>query len=330
MGRKTVKMSRKLLAILTICTLITLMFPGFALADEVDLEDKVEDAIVENGDTGEEGDLEEPTDEALGEDGNGEDDLEGEPAEEEPVEEEAEEEVDAPSEWAVPEIDLAIENGLVTEKVLSNYQDDITREDFCELVVKLYEALSGEEAQLPEENVFTDTENEEILKANALGIVLGKTETEFFPDDNITRQEIAVMFYRTLNAVHPSLVAESFEVTFADIDDISDWALEAIGFMSNKGIIKGMDENMVAPQANTSREQAIALVNRTYELFKDVEIEEPVVEEEPVEGEPADEEPEEEVDNDEEGEENGEEPGDEEPEEGEENGEEIDDEDAEE
>ena len=102
------------------------------------------------------------------------------------------------NEWAVPEIELAIENGLVTEKVLSNYQDDITREDFCELVVKLYEALSGVEAQLPEENVFTDTENPEILKANALGIVFGKTETEFFPNDNITREEIAVMFYRAL------------------------------------------------------------------------------------------------------------------------------------
>ena len=39
--------------------------------------------------------------------------------------------MDAPSEWAVPEIELAIENGLVTEKVLSNYQDDITRKTFA-------------------------------------------------------------------------------------------------------------------------------------------------------------------------------------------------------
>ncbi|MDD3298848.1 MAG: S-layer homology domain-containing protein [Firmicutes bacterium] len=116
------------------------------------------------------------------------------------------------------------------------------------------------------------------------------------------------MFYRTLNAVHPSLVAESFEVTFADIDDISEWALEAIGFMSNKGIISGVGENMVAPKGNATREQAIALVIRTYELFKDAEIEEPIVEEE-VEGEPEEGEPEE-------GDENGEEePGDEDTEE---------------
>lgn len=305
MGRKTAKMFRKLLAILTICTLITLMFPGLVLAEE-DVPE--EDPIVENGATGEEGD--EPADQ-----------------DEEAADDQGEE-VDAPSEWAVPEIELAIENGLVTEKVLSNYQDDITREDFCELVVKLYEALSGVEVQLPEENVFTDTENPEILKANALGIVFGKTETEFFPNDNITREEIAVMFYRALKAVHPSLVAESFEVTFADMDEISDWALEAVGFMSGKGIIKGMDGNIVAPKANTLREQAIALVYRTYELFKDVEIEEPIAEEEveaeePVEGE-AEEEPVE--DGSEEGDGNDED----EPEEGEENDEEPVDEETEE
>ncbi|HZX46718.1 MAG TPA: S-layer homology domain-containing protein [Clostridia bacterium] len=305
MGRKTAKMFRKLLAILTICTLITLMFPGLVLAEE-DVPE--EDPIVENGATGEEGD--EPADQ-----------------DEEAADDQGEE-VDAPSEWAVPEIELAIENGLVTEKVLSNYQDDITREDFCELIVKLYEALSGEEAQIPEENVFTDTENPEILKANALGIVFGKTETEFFPNDNITREEIAVMFYRALKAVHPSLVAESFEVTFADMDEISDWALEAVGFMSGKGIIKGMDGNIVAPKANTLREQAIALVYRTYELFKDVEIEEPIAEEEveaeePVEGE-AEEEPVE--DGSEEGDGNDED----EPEEGEENDEEPVDEETEE
>jgi hypothetical protein len=316
------KMSRKLIAILTICTMIALMLPTYALADEEVPEDN---GVVQNGEepvgqdegvpTEEEPAEEEPV-EGEEEEPAGEEDGEGEePAEDEEVAEEAEEEVDAPSEWAVPEIELAIENGLVTEKVLSNYQDDITREDFCELVVKLYEALSGVEAQLPEENVFNDTENPEILKANALGIVFGKTETEFFPNDNITREEIAVMFYRALKAVHPSLVAENFEVTFADMDEISDWALEAVGFMSGKGIIKGLDGNIVAPKANTSREQAIALVNRTYELFKDVEIEEPVEEE-------VDEEVEEEVAEEAAGDKEGEENGEEEPEEGEGNSEE--------
>ncbi len=260
MSRKTGKMSRKLLAILTICALITLMLPGYALGDELD----------------------DPTTPVEGE-------VVGETEEEEEAADETEEEVvdeaeDNPSEWAVPEIELAIENGLVTEKVLSNYQDDITREDFCELVVKLYEALSGEEAQLPEVNVFTDTENEEILKANALGIVFGVSETEFAPDANITREAIAVMFYRTLEAVNPSLVDESYEVTFEDADEINEWALEAIGFMSNNEIIGGVGENMVAPQGNATREQAIALVIRTFEKFKDVPVDE-VEEEEVVEDE---------------------------------------------
>ena len=49
-----------------------------------------------------------------------------------------------PSNWAVPEIEKAKGYGLVTSKVLGNYQQSITREEFCELAVKLYEALSGD------------------------------------------------------------------------------------------------------------------------------------------------------------------------------------------
>lgn len=191
---------------------------------------------------------------------------------EEEVEEEVAEEVaeeDKPSNWAVAEIEKAKEYNLVTEKVLGNFKQAITREELCELTVKLYEALSGKEAMVPDTNKFTDTDNVEILKANALGIVNGVNETQFSPDSNVTREQIASMIYRTLQIVDSTLIEEtSNELEFADKADIANYALESVSFMSNKGILGGVGDNKVDPKGNTTREQGIALITRTFEKFK--------------------------------------------------------------
>lgn len=176
-----------------------------------------------------------------------------------------------PSSWAVAEIEKAKDYGLITAKVLGNYQQSITREEFCELAVKLYEALSGTAAAVPEANRFTDTNNPEILKANALGIVNGVNaeQTLFDPKANVNREQIAVMFYRTLQAVDSSLIQGSYFITFRDGEQISNWALDAVGFMTGNHIITGIGNNLVSPQGPATREQGIALVKRTYEKFRD-------------------------------------------------------------
>ncbi|WP_366923902.1 S-layer homology domain-containing protein [Metallumcola ferriviriculae] len=173
----------------------------------------------------------------------------------------------SPSPWAVGEIEKGKQYNLVTEKVLSSYQRDITREEFCEIVVKLYEALAGKTVAESLDSNFSDTNNQEILKANSLGIVKGISETEFAPYAIITREQIAVMFYRTLIALDPSLAKEKWEVNFADKSEISSWALDAIGFMNANGILGGMGNNKVIPKGNATREQAIALIVRIFEKF---------------------------------------------------------------
>ena len=174
-----------------------------------------------------------------------------------------------PSSWAEEEIERAKEHNLVTDKVLTGFQQDINREEFCELAVKLYEALSGDGAQLPETNKFTDTDNPEILKANNMGIVQGVGEDRFAPFNSITREQIAVMLHRTIAAANTHLIDGIYPVTFSDKGDISSWAEEAVGFMNEKDILTGVGQNRVSPRGNTTREQAIALVIRTFDKFED-------------------------------------------------------------
>ena len=50
---------------------------------------------------------------------------------------------DKPSTWAAEEIAKALEADLVPDHINSKYQEDITRSDFCDLIIKMIEKKSG-------------------------------------------------------------------------------------------------------------------------------------------------------------------------------------------
>lgn len=169
------------------------------------------------------------------------------------------------SSWAIPEIKKAIGFNLTTDKVLGSFTQKITREQFCEIAVKLYEAVSGETVAAASANPFTDTTNSEILKAYKLGIVKGITTSTFVPGNSITRQEICVMLLRALKAAEPD---ENYVLTASptimDAAQIAPWALDSVKYMNNAGIMNGTGGNMINPLGNTTIEQAIALITRMY------------------------------------------------------------------
>ncbi len=170
--------------------------------------------------------------------------------------------------WAVDEIKAAYMYGLTYPDIMNSYKKSITREELCKIVVKLYEKLSGK-AATAEGNPFTDTNDPEIIKANRLGIVLGIGNNLFAPERNITRQEICVMIKRALEAALGSISNnKEVELDFIDKNKIGDWAIDAMKFCYKNNIMKGISENEIAPLNNTTREQAVVLLKRTYEGFK--------------------------------------------------------------
>lgn len=175
------------------------------------------------------------------------------------------------STWAAPVVNEAKEENLTTDKVLVDFPSPITREEFCELAVLLYEKMTGTKAVLPASNPFNDTTNPEILKAANLGIVGGIGGGKFAPNNNVTRQEISVMLLRTLKTVMPNITTTAeFKTQFQDVGNVDSWALEAVRFMNANDVVTGSTVNGVSyilPKGNTTREQAIALVLRIYNKF---------------------------------------------------------------
>ncbi len=173
------------------------------------------------------------------------------------------------STWAVPEIKKAITYKLTTDKVLTGFNQKITREEFCEIAVKLYMAISGKNVTATSPNPFIDTNNSEILKAYKLGIVKGISDTTFVPQNPITRQEICVMLLRTLKAAEPGGDYGTVGAPLiADEKQIAPWAMEAVQYMNKAGIMNGTGAGNISPLGNTTKEQAIALITRMYDDFK--------------------------------------------------------------
>ncbi len=172
-----------------------------------------------------------------------------------------------PSDWAVNEVNNAKNAGIITNAITKNYQKDITREEFCELVVKLYEKLTNQSATVGTD-IFTDTDNQEILKAYNLGIVKGVSSNQFAPYNNITRQEICVMLVRCIDiAIESADISDFNNNNFADKNKIADWAIDYVNYAYDNGVMKGVGNNCIDPLGNATCEQSVLLAYRIYSTY---------------------------------------------------------------
>ena len=171
--------------------------------------------------------------------------------------------------WAKEEMIKAEEKGLIPETF--NGKDAtkaITRLDFAAVAVKLYEAISGKKAEPVAVNPFTDTNDEYVLKAYALGITFGTSKTTFTPNAEITREQMATMLTRALNKAGINTEYDITNATrFADDSKLNDWGRSSVYFMAKNEIIKGIGDNRFNGLGNAKVEEAIAIALRSVDKF---------------------------------------------------------------
>ncbi len=178
-----------------------------------------------------------------------------------------------PSAWAKEEILKALEADLVPAHVNSNYTTDITRSDFCDLIIKMIEKKSGKAiadviagyADAKSDVSFPDTDSANVIAAAKLGIVNGRSSGAFDPTANITRQEAAKMLALAAKVLGADITAS--EVAFADADDIYAWAKEFIYYVNTIGVMNGTSTTTppnFSPLRTYTREQSILTVYRLF------------------------------------------------------------------
>ncbi len=172
------------------------------------------------------------------------------------------------SDWAKDGLDKATQYGFITDKIRENMSGPITREEFAEVAVKLYEQYTGRNAEPAPGSTFTDTTNPEILKAYQLGIVNGIGNNEFAPQVLINREQMAAMLYRAVEAIRPDAdTSIAGAPTFSDEKEIAPYFVTNVKFMAKNGFINGVGNNLFAPRATSTREQAVIVAVRVYETY---------------------------------------------------------------
>ena len=94
-------------------------------------------------------------------------------------------------------------------------------------------------------------------------IVEGISDTEFAPDANITREQIAAIMFRYAkfkNIVSDGEQAENLD--YIDKNQISGWAAEAVSFCKQLGIMTGDDTNSFNPKNSATRAETAAITQR--------------------------------------------------------------------
>ena len=107
-----------------------------------------------------------------------------------------------------------------------------------------------------------------VIWAKQNGIVNGVNETEFAPDENITREQIATIMFRYAQYKGMDAVTLEENLHFTDAGEISEYAVSAMNWAVGKGLMKGKSTTTINPKDNATRAEIAAILQRFIENIK--------------------------------------------------------------
>ena len=94
------------------------------------------------------------------------------------------------------------------------------------------------------------------------GIVSGYSDSQFGPNDPITREQMAAILHNYAEYKGMDVSARADLSKYADAGSISGWATDVLSWANAEGLVNGMTENTIAPKAPATRAQVAAIFQR--------------------------------------------------------------------
>ena len=172
--------------------------------------------------------------------------------------------------WFYGDVMFVYENGLMlgTSKTLFSPHGTATRGMMATILWRM------EGSPAPKgKNSFTDVEAEKWY-ADAItwtaenDIFAGYGKDKFGPDDPITREQLAAIFYRYADYKGYDLTVKGNLDTFKDADKITDYAKTAMQWAVGSGLMKGKSGNLLDPQGTATRAEIAAMLHRFIEKYE--------------------------------------------------------------
>ena len=93
------------------------------------------------------------------------------------------------------------------------------------------------------------------------GLILGYGDGNFGPNDYVTREQMMTIIYRFAKFLEVDH-APNAQLTYSDAAEISDWALDAVRFCVDEGILSGNDNGAFNPAKEATRVQMATVIDR--------------------------------------------------------------------
>ena len=172
--------------------------------------------------------------------------------------------------WFYGDVMFVYENGLMlgTSKTLFSPHGTATRGMMATILWRM------EGSPVPKgKNSFTDVEAgkwyaDAITWTAENGIFAGYGKDKFGPDDPITREQLAAIFYRYADYKGYDLTVKGNLDTFKDADKITDYAKTAMQWAVGSGLMKGKSGNLLDPQGTATRAEIAAMLHRFIEKYE--------------------------------------------------------------
>lgn len=174
--------------------------------------------------------------------------------------------------WAADAINSLAKKGILTGRTDTEFAPNasVTRAEFVKMVSTLYNLVTptSKFATQSFKDVPKDAWFFNYVEVCAqLGIVNGEGDGYFNPNALISRQEMAAIMYRTATIMGTKLTATEAVKTFADANEISDYAKAAVSALQTAGIISGTSDTTFEPALACTRAQAAVIINNMYTKY---------------------------------------------------------------
>lgn len=172
--------------------------------------------------------------------------------------------------WFYGDVMFVYENGLMlgTSKTLFSPYGTATRGMMATILWRM------EGSPAPKgKNSFTDVEAgkwyaDAITWTAENGIFAGYGKDKFGPDDPITREQLAAIFYRYADYKDYDLTVKGNLDKFKDADKITDYAKTAMQWAVGSSLVKGKSGNLLDPQGTATRAEIAAMLHRFIEKYE--------------------------------------------------------------
>lgn len=149
-----------------------------------------------------------------------------------------------------------------------NPNGKVTRAEFIQILMNTFDLVDTNAKSTMQDVQEGVWYYNAVATAEKMGITNGKAVGIFGINDQISRQDMAVMIYKATQLLKADLILGTDITKFQDQRAIADYAVEAVTAIQKAGIMDGVGNGTFAPQEESTRAQAAAIIFRLYNIVK--------------------------------------------------------------